>query len=106
MRHAKVKCPNCGKSLGYQGYSRHMWFKHGVKGQLPNMAASVPTIHGVDLESAIHALVSQESAIQAKLDEADVLRAELGSISTLRAKLEELVDTYKRGKEELTIAHV
>jgi len=109
MRQAKVTCPDCGRSLGYQGFSLHMRHKHGKAGMIPpmnNAVSVVPGEHPVEsIEGVIIRLIEREKDLSTKLDEMREIRHELEEVSALRASLEELVTRYKQRKEELTMQH-
>jgi len=103
----KVKCTKCGAELGYQGLSRHMWFKHQVGKRYPNKhmktAKVVPGEHPVEeLEGLIHKLVQRETALREELDRMSEITYELQSIAQLRESLEKMVEVYRQRKEQLT----
>lgn len=106
----KVVCTICNTEMGYQGYSRHMFFKHGQKGRIPDMRQDaglhkrlVPGEHPVEeLEVIISKLVQRESDLAEELNRAAELQLELQSVAQLRESLEHLVQVYKDRKQMLT----
>lgn len=100
-----VVCTICNMKMGYQGYSRHMFFKHGQKGRIPDMrtARVVPGEHPVEeLEAIISKLVRRETELRDQLNQMSEIDRELQSIAQLRESLEHLVQVYKDHKQMLT----
>lgn len=104
----KVVCTICNTKMGYQGYSRHMFFKHGQKERIPNMNAGlhkklVPGEHPVEeLEGIISKLVQRETKLRDQLNQMSEIDREWQSVVQLRESLEHLVQVYKDRKQMLT----